>query len=173
VGQKNKFIKLVGVSTAIALSNITTTVAQAPGAIAQQIAQQSDMQDTTEQMQPAQQSGTRDTTEVIEPAQKSISDLEKLNPSGNPLSFPTAPEEVKVDAQKPITLEQALELSLKNNKEIEEARIQVERAETEVRQQKAALYPNLDLTSGLTYGNDLFLDNITQQRIKLGLVTPI
>jgi outer membrane factor, OMF family len=150
VGQKNKFIKVVGISTAIALSNIAASVAQAPGKITQQIAQESEMRDAAQEIQPAQQS---------------IPDLEKLNPSGNPLSFPTAPEEVKVDAQKPITLEQALELSLNNNKEIEEARIQVEQAEAALREQKAELYPTLDLTSGLSYGNDLFLDSVTEQRI--------
>ncbi|PSB12688.1 transporter [Pleurocapsa sp. CCALA 161] len=150
MGQKNKFIKVVGVSTAIALSNIITTVAQAPNVTAQQIAQESDLPDTDRE---------------IESGQQPVSDVKKLNPSGNPLSFPTTPEEVQVDAQKPITLEQALQLSLKNNKEIEEARIQVERAEAELKQQKAALYPNLDLTSGLSYGNDLFLDSVTEQRI--------
>ena len=150
MGQKKKFIKVVGISTAIALSNITASVAQAPGKITQQIAQESEM---------------RDAAQEIEPAQQSIPDVEKLNPSGNPLSFPTTPEEVKVDAQKPITLEQALELSLNNNKEIEEARIQVEQAEAALREQKADLYPTLDLTSGLSYGNDLFLDSVTEQRI--------
>lgn len=150
MGQKNKFIKVVGVSTAIALSNLTASVAQAPSVNAQQIAQESDLPDTERE---------------IESGQQPVSDVEKLNPSGNPLSFPTTPEEVQVDAQKPITLEQALEISLKNNKEIEEARIQVGRAEAELKQQKADLYPNLDLTSGLTYGSDLFLDNITDQRI--------
>ena len=150
MGKKKKFIKVVGISTAIALSNITASVAQAPGKITQQIAQESEMPDAAPE---------------IEPAQQSISDLEKLNPSGNPLSFPTTPEEVKVDAQKPITLEQALELSLNNNKEIEEARIQVEQAEAALRKQKADLYPTLDLTSGLSYGNDLFLDSVTEQRI--------
>ena len=150
MGKKKKFIKVVGISTAIALSNITASVAQAPGKITQQIAQESEMPDAAPE---------------IEPAQQSISDLEKLNPSGNPISFPTTPEEVKVDAQKPITLEQALELSLNNNKEIEEARIQVEQAEAALREQKADLYPTLDLTSGLSYGNDLFLDSVTEQRI--------
>ena len=150
MGKKKKFIKVVGISTAIALSNITASVAQAPGKITEQIAQESEM---------------RDAAQEIEPAQQSIPDVEKLNPSGNPLSFPTTPEEVKVDAQKPITLEQALELSLNNNKEIEEARIQVEQAEAALREQKADLYPTLDLTSGLSYGNDLFLDSVTEQRI--------
>jgi outer membrane protein TolC len=147
VGQKNKFIKVVGISTAIALSNITASVAQAPGKITEQIAQESEMRDAAQEIQPAQQS---------------IPDVEKLNPSGNPLSFPTTPEEVKVDAQKPITIEQALELSLNNNKEIEEARIQVEQAEAALREQKADLYPTLDLRGGLNYSNDLFIDSIEQ-----------
>lgn len=103
MGQKNKFIKVVGVSTAIALSNITTTIAQAPNVTAQQIAQESD---------------TPDTEREIESGQQPISDVEKLNPSGNPLSFPTTSEEVQVDAQKPITLEQALQLSLKTIKKL-------------------------------------------------------
>jgi outer membrane factor, OMF family len=154
VGHKNQFIKVVGISAAIALSSIMATVAQAADPVAQKVAQESETQ-----------SDTPGTTAEIKPAQPSISDLKKLNPSGNPLSFPTTPEEVEVDAQKPITLKQALELSLKNNKDIEEARLQLERAEFEVKQQKAALYPTFDLTSGLTYGNDLFLDSITQQSI--------
>lgn len=109
---------------------------------------------------------TQVSPEIIKPAQQSIPDTEPLNPSGNPLSFPTQADEVKVDVQKPITLEQAIELSLKNNKDIEEARLQVERSESELRQERAALYPNLDLTSDLSYGSDLFLDSITEQNIE-------
>lgn len=151
---KSQFIKVVGVSTAIALSNIITAAAQASDTVAQQIAQENDGTVTSEEM----------TTEV-KPTLEPISDLEKLNPSDDPLSRPTNPEEVKVDAQKPITLKQALELSLKNNKDIQEARLQVERAEFEVKQQKAALYPTFGVNSGLTYGNDLFLDSRSDQQI--------
>jgi outer membrane factor, OMF family len=154
VSHKNQFIKLVGISTAIALSNIITTAAQASNTVAQQIAQESDAKGTSEEV----------TTEV-KPAQEPISDIEKLNPSDDPLSRPSNPEEVKLDAQKPITLKQALEISLKNNKDIQEAKIQVERAEASVREEKAALYPTFDATSGLTYGNSGFLDSDIQQRI--------
>ena len=108
----------------------------------------------------------KDTTqEIIKPAQPAVGDVENLNPSGNPLSFPTEPTEVQVDTQKPITLEQAVELSLKNNKEVEQARLEVEQSESALREEQAALFPTLDLTSGLSYGSDLFLDSITQQRI--------
>lgn len=103
--------------------------------------------------------------EIIKPAQPPIPSLQPLNPSGNPLSFPTQADEVEVDTQKPITLEQAVELSLQNNKDVEVARLQVARAEAALRQERAALYPTLDLTSGLSYGSDLFLDSITEQNI--------
>ena len=108
---------------------------------------------------------TEDLNEIIKPAQQPIPTTEQLNPSANPLSFPTQADEVEVDIQEPITLEQAIELSLKNNQDIEEARLQVERSEAELRQERAALYPSLDLTSGLTYGNGLFLDSTIQQSI--------
>jgi outer membrane factor, OMF family len=154
VSHKNQFIKIVGVSTAIALSNIMVAAAQASDSVAQQLAQENDGTVTAEEM----------TTEV-KPAQEPISDIEKLNPSDDPLSRPSNPAEVQVDAQKPITLKQALEISLKNNKDIQEARLRVEQAEFEVKQQKAALYPTFDATSGLTYGNSGFLDSEIQQRV--------
>ena len=120
--------------------------------IAPKVAQSNDAQDTTQN--------------IIKPAQQSIPSTQELNPSGNSLSFPTQPNEVEVDDQKPITLEQAIELSLKNNKEIEEARLQVESSEAALRQEKAALYPTLDLTSSFNYTNSLFLDTVIEQSIE-------
>jgi outer membrane factor, OMF family len=154
VGHKNQFIKIVGISTAIALSNIFTAAAQASETVAQQLAQENDGTGTAEEM-----------TTQVKPAQEPVTDIEQFNPSADPLSRPTNPEEVKVGAQKPITLQQALEISMKNNKAIQEAKIQVERAEAEVKQQKAELYPTFSATSGLTYGNSGFLDSRTEQQI--------
>ena len=105
------------------------------------------------------------TEDIIKPAQQPIPNPEILNPSGNPLSFPTKEEEVQVDSQKLITLEQALELSLKNNKDVEDARTQVERAEAGLRGARAALFPTLDFNSGLNYSNGAFLDSIIEQSI--------
>jgi outer membrane factor, OMF family len=156
VGKKNQFVKVISMGTAIAFSNLSVVSAEPTSisnvkSIAPQVAQASDAPSRTE--------------DIIKPAQQAIPSTEELNPSGNPLSFPTQPGEVEVDEQQLITLEQATELSLKNNKEIEEARIQVERAEAVLRQERAALFPTLDLTSGATYGNDFLLDSITQQTI--------
>jgi outer membrane factor, OMF family len=154
VNHKNQFIKVMGISTAIALSNIFAAAAQTSDPVTQQLAQENDGAVPSAEM----------TTEV-KPAQEPISDIEKLNPSNDPLSRPSNPEEVQVDAQQPITLKQALEISLKNNKDIQEARIQVERSEAAVKGEKAALYPTFDATSGLTYGNSGFLDNEIEQNI--------
>ena len=188
MGKKSKFIKLVSLGTAIALSNVTiATAEQAPSSHKAEdlaIAKQTELKAKSSNKLSNDRSGSnsifpkqtrdtvaqagdaRDTTEeIIKPAQPSVGDVDNFNPSGNPLSFPTEPNEVQVDTQKPITLEQALELSLKNNKEIEQARLEVESAEFALRQQKAALYPNLDLTSSLNYSNSLALDTVVEQNI--------
>ena len=103
--------------------------------------------------------------EIIKPAQEAVPSTEQLNPSGNRLSFPTKPEEVKVDLEQPITLEQAIELSLNNNKEIEQARLQIQSDAAALRQEKAARFPTLGLSTGLNYSDDAFLDGALQQSI--------
>ena len=143
MSKNNRFIKILSASVVIFIAHATI----------KQIAQ----------AQPKEPENA--SPEIIKPAQQAIPSIQPLNPSGNPLSFPTQAEEVEVDTQKPITLEQAIELSLKNNKDIEVARLQVERAEFVLKQERAALYPTLDLTSDLTYNDSAFFDSITQQRI--------
>ena len=176
MGKKNQFIKVLSVGTAIAISNITIATAETtPDKVFngdysvsdRELAslQNADLPRSRKIAQAQPDNRENASPEITTPAPPPISDLEPLNPSGNPLSFPTQPEEVEVDTQKPITLEQAIELSLKNNRDIQQARLEVERAEAALRQERAALYPNLDLTSGLSYGSDLFLDSITEQRI--------
>ncbi len=157
--KKNQFVKVIGMGTAIAFSNLSVVSAEPTSisnvkSIAPQVAQADRASDAPSRID-----------DIIKPAQQAIPSTEELNPSGNPLSFPTQPGEVEVNEQKPITLEQATELSLKNNKEIEEATIQLERAEAVLRQERAAIFPTLDLTSGVTYGNDFLLDSITNQTI--------
>ncbi len=109
---------------------------------------------------------------IMELRQQPTSDLNRLNPNANPLSFPTQVDEVEVGQPQPITLKQALELSLRNNKNAIEARIQVERSQAALRQARAALFPTLDLTSGLspivlTYENSGFLESMAQQEAEL------
>lgn len=72
-----------------------------------------------------------------------------LNSNPNPLIFPSKPEEVKVKATQPITLQQALDLARQNNRDLQEFLLVVKRARSVVRQQQASLFPQLDLTTGL------------------------
>ncbi|WP_036482801.1 TolC family protein [Myxosarcina sp. GI1] len=80
-------------------------------------------------------------TNILESAEEPIPNPEILNPNANPLLFPTKPSEVDVDAPQPITLRQALELAIKNNKDIQVSRLNVERSQEELRQARADLYP--------------------------------
>lgn len=196
MGKKNRFIKVVGAGTAIAIGRATIAVAEIPDPVYNNYYAANPIQVNSRTRLPvaalhkrldsdavrqaltirtvklAQAQPTEPeeaSPEIIKPAQQAIPSIQPLNPSSNPLSFPTQPEEVEVNTQQPITLEQAIELSLKNNKDIEVARLQVERAEAELRQERAALYPTLDLTSGLTYNDSAFLDSLTQQRIDSGI----
>jgi outer membrane protein TolC len=73
-----------------------------------------------------------------------------LNPNPNPLQFPTKPEEVRIQAVQPITLEQAIELARRNNRTLEQATLQVERSRAALREQQAQWYPNIDLQTSLT-----------------------
>jgi OMF family outer membrane factor len=73
-----------------------------------------------------------------------------LIPSANPLQFPTKPEEVTVKGNQPITLEQALELAKRNNRELQVSLLELERSQAALRQAQAALLPNVGLTADLT-----------------------
>lgn len=75
---------------------------------------------------------------------------EYLNPSPNPLQFPTRPEEVRVLGLQPITLQQAIELAERNNRDLQVARLTVERSRAAVRQAEADLYPTAGLNVGIT-----------------------
>ncbi|WNN91529.1 TolC family protein [Gloeocapsopsis dulcis] len=73
-----------------------------------------------------------------------------LNPSPNPLQFPTRPEEVRIQGTQPITLQQALELAQRNNRQLQVARLNVDRSRDILREAQAALLPNAGLNAGLT-----------------------
>ncbi len=68
-----------------------------------------------------------------------------LNPRPNPLQFPTKPEEVRIQGNQPITLEQALELAKRNNRDLQVAVLQLQRSQGALRAAKAALYPTVTL----------------------------
>lgn len=76
--------------------------------------------------------------------------IQKLESNPNPLQFPTLPDEVRVLLSQPITLEQALEVGRRNNRDLRQAYLNIERSRAQLRQAIAANYPQLRLTSSLT-----------------------
>jgi outer membrane factor, OMF family len=184
VAKKNQLIQAIGISTAIVISNISlATASNAPsydvsddeGSFAKIANFQSNLKLNALKREAIAQApesnpseATQDNTaDIIKPAQQPIPSTDPLNPSPNPLSFPTQADEVEVGAEQPITLQQAIEIALKNNKEIEEARIQVERSEAVLREARATLFPTLDLESGFSYDDQsLLFDNPIEQEIR-------
>lgn len=67
---------------------------------------------------------------------------EYLNPSANPLLFPTRAEEVQIRTNQPITLQQALELGRKNNRELQAAQLTLERSQFSLQEALADEFPS-------------------------------
>ena len=74
----------------------------------------------------------------------------ELNPSPNPLLYPTQAEEVKVQANQSISLSQALELAKRNNNDLQVSVLQLERSKSVLREAQAALMPSVDLSGDVT-----------------------
>lgn len=94
-------------------------------------------------------------------------------PSRNPLLFPTKPKEVQIENAQSITLDQAVEIALKNNKDLEAARIELQKSEAQL---KAALAEQLPTADGDmefnqraddTGGNFVGQDNFARDRTLL------
>ncbi|TVQ58704.1 MAG: TolC family protein [Spirulina sp. DLM2.Bin59] len=87
----------------------------------------------------------------IPPAQRQeVPAPDMLNPSGNPLLFPTVAEEVTIDITQPITLEQAIALARRNSTTLQTARLNLERAYAGLDVARAGRFPTVDGTVGLT-----------------------
>ncbi len=111
----------------------------------------------------------------IEPpsaAPEPVSELESLYPSSNPLQFPTKPEEVEVQQVRELTLEEARRLALRNNRDLQQARLQLEQSKFRLREALAAWLPNLDLNTSISrqdsasaeLQNQQLSDRLQQQR---------
>ena len=85
-----------------------------------------------------------------EPTNPPSTQIPDLDPSANPLRFPTEPEEVEVDVVQPLTLAQAIAIALRNNQELQISRLNLQRAREQLREALADKYPNLDLLFDLT-----------------------
>ena len=67
-----------------------------------------------------------------------------LEPNPNPLLFPTNPEDVRIEQTESITLQQAIDLARRNSQVLQIAQEQVEQTRSVLREQQAALYPDLN-----------------------------
>lgn len=76
---------------------------------------------------------------------------EYLNPSANPLFYPTQFHEVEIIEVTPITLEQAIELARRHSVDLQEAYRNLEVAEAALRESQAANLPTLDAQANLTH----------------------
>ncbi len=99
-------------------------------------------------------------------AQNISEELEQLEPSSDFLELPSTPETVDIDITQPITLEQAIELAVRNNKDLQEAQLNLERAEKQLQEARSALLPNLDLGVDLTNGESSSSERSDELRIQ-------
>ncbi len=76
-----------------------------------------------------------------------------LNSSGNPLIFPTNPQEVNTTIRQPITLNQAIELAIQNNKDFQSSRINLEKSQANLEAARSALFPTLSTEFNLSRDN--------------------
>ncbi|TAG63011.1 MAG: transporter [Oscillatoriales cyanobacterium] len=73
-----------------------------------------------------------------------------LEPNPNPLQFPTKPEDVRIEEIQSITLQQAIDLARRNSQVLQIAQKQVEQNRSGVREQQAALFPDLTFQMAAT-----------------------
>ncbi|MEG3863629.1 TolC family protein [Microcoleus sp. herbarium12] len=71
-----------------------------------------------------------------------------LEPNPNPLQFPTKPEDVRIEQTESITLQQAIDLARRNSQVLQIADKQVEQTRSVLREQQAALFPDLTFQMG-------------------------
>ncbi len=87
-----------------------------------------------------------------QPAQApAIAPPDSLNPSPNPLATPTRPQQVQTTNTQAITLEQALELARRNNRQLQAAQLELERNRAAEREAQGAFYPTLSAGANLTF----------------------
>ena len=74
-----------------------------------------------------------------------------LNPDPNPLQLPTKPDEIRLQGTQAITLQEAIALAERNNRDLQVAELTLRRSQTALRQARAALYPTLAGETELGY----------------------
>jgi len=97
-----------------------------------------------------------------------------LDPHPNLLRFPTRTEEVEIAGTQPISLNQALELAVRNNLDLQQSRVNLERSLASLRETQAELFPGVNLSSNLTWSDSANARiSIRRQEDTLGERSPI
>src|SRR4028119_666904 len=90
-----------------------------------------------------------------------------LEPNPNPLLFPTNPEDVTIEQTESITLQQAIDLARRNSQVLQIAQQQVEQTRSVLREQQAALYPDLnfqmDASRSVAAGGELGIRSVQRR----------
>ncbi len=97
-----------------------------------------------------------------------------LDPHPNFLRFPTRTEEVEITGTQPISLNQALELAVRNNLDLQQSRLNLERSLASLREIQADLFPSVNLSSNLTWSDSANARiSIRRQEETLGERSPV
>ena len=94
-----------------------------------------------------------------------------LDPHPNPLQFPTVPQEVEIIETYPLSLEEAIAKAVRNNRQVEETRLTLERAQAQLREAKANLYPTLSVRSNVVRTNQNGTREVNNQEFSQDLNT--
>jgi OMF family outer membrane factor len=94
------------------------------------------------------------TLPLIKPYFLSLDPLSNLNPNSDPLVIPTQPQQVEIKETVLLTLEQAIQLANRNNRELKIVQLQLERSRASLDAEEAALFPSLSLDGNLTRNLD-------------------
>jgi len=76
-------------------------------------------------------------------------ELNNLAPNPDPLERPTNPNEVQIQTTQPITLQQALGIARRNNRELQVGLLELERSRAALREARADLLPSLGVGANL------------------------
>lgn len=98
-------------------------------------------------------SGAPEQTEptAVPTAQPNIGELpDILFADPNPLTFPTAPEDVEIEVSPVVTLEQAVELAYRNNQALQAAVLTLEQSNAALDEANAARLPTVSTSADLT-----------------------
>jgi hypothetical protein len=95
-----------------------------------------------------------------------------LNPSPNPLLYPTQADEVKIQGTQAISLAEALELAKRNNNELQGSILELERTKAALREAQAALLPTVDLSADIINSRDVGATLSAKQRQEVNPSAP-